>query len=241
MPDERRSTEQSGPRERRSFPRPPLWLNLLLLLIGIGGVLYARHHREQVSKQFAQVIAEEARTPADVRNLKNELAEMDLSQEQLRQELAGRAKFVSSLKSEDFYLSIDTKQQKLKFHYGDAVLRVADVTIGDNRTLAANGKQWTFILPKGAFPIEAKIVDYAWPVPEWMYAMKNEPVPAQRPTIPGGLGKYVIFLPDGYVIHTQPSPDSPLQTAKPGSFLVPEDVMRAIWPRIHPGTQVFIF
>src|SRR5690242_3087619 len=105
MPERRNQDKPDAP-ERRRFPRPPLWLNLFLLLLGIGGVLYARQHREQVSKEFARVIAEEARTPADVRKVKEELAEMDLSREQLRQQLEGRAKFVTSLKSEDFYLSV---------------------------------------------------------------------------------------------------------------------------------------
>lgn len=204
-------------------------------------MLYARHHREQVSTRFARVIAEEARTPADVKTAKEQLAEMDLSREQLRSELEGRSKFMASLKSENFYLSIDTTQRKLRFYYGDTVLREADVAIGEARTIQGNDKQWTFIPLKGAFPVEAKIVGYDWRVPEWVYVANGQPVPAQRPVIENGLGRYVIFLPNGYAIHTQPSEDSPLQGPKPGSYMVPEDVMRAIWPRIHKGTQVYIF
>jgi hypothetical protein len=238
---ERRHEGRPGASDRRTFPRPPLWLNLLLLVLGIGGVLYARHHREQVSTKFARVIAEEARTPADVKKLKQDLAEMDLSREQLQQELQGRAKFAAELKSENFYLSIDTKARKLRFLYGDTVLREADIQIGQSTTISGPGKQWTFVPLKGAFPVEAKLVDYAWPVPEWMYLMQHQPVPAQRPTVAGGLGKYVLFLPNGYAIHTQPAEGSPLQGPKPGSYMVSEDVMRAIWPRIHKGTQVYIF
>ena len=204
-------------------------------------MLYARHHREQVSTRFARVIAEEARTPADVKKVKEELAEMDLSREQLRKEIEARSKFMASLKSENFYLSVDTKARKLRFYYGDTVLREADIAAGENRTVSGGGKQWTFIPLKGAFPVEAKIVGHAWRVPEWVYVARNEPVPAERPTIENGLGKYVIFLPNGYAIHTQPSADSPLQGPKPGSYMVSEDVMRAIWPRIHKGTQVYIF
>lgn len=204
-------------------------------------MLYARYHREEVSTEFAQVINEEARTPADVRKAKEELAEMDLSREQLRQQLAGRAKFVTSLKSEEFYLSIDTKQRKLRFYYGGTVLREADILPGEARTVEGKDKQWTFVLLKGAFPVEAKIVGYAWRVPEWVYAMKNEPVPPDRPVVQDGLGKYVIFLPNGYAIHSQPSADSPLQGPKPGSYMVSEDVLRAIWPRIHKNTPVYIF
>jgi hypothetical protein len=238
---ERRATDRPEAPDRRSFPRPPLWLNLLLLLLGIGGVVYARHHREQVSKDFAAVIAEEQRSPADVRKVKSELAEMDLTRETLQRELEGRLKFVSSLKAENFYLAIDTRQKKLRFYYGGTVLREADVTIGETRTVKSDSKTWTFIPVKGAFPIEAKRVGYDWQVPEWVYAMKGEPVPASRPVIPNGLGRYVLSLPNGYAIHTPPSADSPLQTAKPGSYMVDEETMRAIWSRIHRNTPVYIF
>jgi hypothetical protein len=239
---ERRQQGRSGGSERRSFPRPPLWLTLLLLVLGVGGILYARHHRQQVSKQFAHVIAEEARTPADVKKLKGEIADLGLNRDQLQKELDGRAKFLASLKSEDFYLSIDTKARKIRFYYGDTVLREDDVQIGESKELAAGDKRWTFVPLKGAFPVEAKLVSYAWPVPEWVYAMRNEPVPPQRPVVAEGLGKYVIFLPNGYAIHTQPSAESPLQGPKPGSYMVSEDMLRAIWPRIHKDkTQVYIF
>ncbi len=239
---ERRHEGRIGGSERRSFPRPPLWLTLLLLLLGVGGILYARHHREQVSRQFAHVIAEEARTPADVKKLKGEIADLGLNRDQLQKELDGRAKFLASLKSEDFYLSIDTKARKIRFYYGDKVLREDDVQIGESKEIAAGDKRWTFIPLKGAFPVEAKLVSYAWPVPEWVYAMRNEPIPAQQPVVADGLGKYVIFLPNGYAIHTQPSAGSPLQGPKPGSYMVSEDMLRAIWPRIHKGkTQVYIF
>ena len=227
--------------ERRDNPRPPLWLNLIILLLGIGGVLFARYHRQQVSIRFAEVIAEEARTPADVRKAKEELAAMDIDREQLKHELEGRAKFVVGLKSEDFYLSIDTKARKLRLYYGGTVLRESDVVIGEARTITGSGKQWTFIPLKGAFPVEAKLVDYDWRVPEWIYVLRNESIPAERPSIRNGLGKYAIFLPNGYAIHSPPAERSPLQGAKPGSYMVSEDVMRAIWPRIHKGTQVYIF
>jgi hypothetical protein len=241
MPERRSESRPDAP-DRRSFPRPPLWLNLLLLLLGIGGILYGRHHREEVSKTFAEVIAEEARTPGDIRRAKEELAEMDLTRENLEKELEGRMKFVSSLKSENFYLSIDTRTRKLRFLYGDAILREADVTIGESRTVTTPEKTWTFMPVKGAFVVEGKAVDYAWRIPEWMYAMRDEPVPAERPALAGSLGRYVVFLGNGYVIHSPPAPGAPLQGAKPGSYMVPEDVLIAIWPRIQSGkTPVYIY
>ncbi len=219
--------------ERRAFPRPPLWLNLLLLFVAIGGFAFARYNRERVSSKFARVLAEEARTPDDVTRMKDELAKLDLTRNDLQHELEGRMKFVASLKSEDFYLSIDTHTRRLRFYYGDTILREDDVAIGESKTVNANGRTWTFIPLKGAFPVEAKIVGYAWRVPEWL-----DPA---RPTIPNGLGKYVLFLPNGYVIHTPPSEASPLRGPKPGSYMVSEEALAAIWERIHKGTPVYIY
>lgn len=239
---ERRSEERPGAPDRRTFPRPPLWLNLLLLFLGVAAVLWGRHHREQVSQRFAHVIAREAHTPADVKRAKDELAEMDLTRESLQQQLQGRTEFVNSLKSENFYLSIDSQQKKLRFYYGDTVLREADVEIGETRNVTSGGRTWTFMPAKGAFHVEAKVADHVWEVPEWVYAMNGEAVPQQRPRVEGGLGRYVIFLPNGYVIHSPPVEGSPLTGPKPGSFMVPEADLRAIWARIHKDkTQVYIF
>jgi hypothetical protein len=218
-------------------------LNLALLLLGIAGVVFARYHREQVSTRYARVLTAQARTPAETKQLKEELAELDLSRESLQRELQGRAKMLTSLKSEDFYLSVDTKDRKLRFYYGDTVLREADVTLGDHKEIrAADGRSWTFVPIRGAFPVEAKIVGHDWQVPEWVYAMNNQPIPAQRPVIPNGLGKYVIFLPNGYVIHSPPSEDSLLKGPKPGSIMTTEADLAAIWERIKKGsTPVYIY
>jgi hypothetical protein len=237
----RTDNRPDGP-DRRSFPRPPLWLNLLLLFLGVAVIVFARQHRERVSERFADVISRQSRTPADVEKLKDQLAEADLTRDTLQRELDGRLKLAANLKSEDFYLSVDTQGRKLRFYYGDKVLRETGVTVGEGRTVQTSGKTWTFIPVKGAFHVEAKIVDHRWRMPEWVYAMKGENVPASRPVIEGGLGRYVIFLPNGYVIHSPPVEESPLDGAKPGSFMVDEEMLRAIWPRIHKGTtQVFIF
>lgn len=239
---ERRNEYRPGAPDRRSFPRPPLWLNLLILILGIAGVVFARYHREKVSTRFANVIAEEARTPADVKQIKEELAAMDLTREQLRKELEGRRKIMTGLKSEDFFLSVDTRARKFRFYYGDSILREGDVTIGESKTVQSGDKTWTFVPVKGAFAVEAKVVGHDWEVPEWVYAMNGQPVPAQRPTIPNGLGRYVLFLPNGYAIHTPPSENSPLKGAKPGSFMVSEADLAAIWSRINKDkTQVYIY
>lgn len=241
MPD-RRTHDRPDSSDRRSFPRPPYWLNLALILLGVAGILLGRTHRARVSERFAHVIQQEARTPDDLRAIKEDLAEMDLTRDQLRGELRGRRRMLSSLKSENFHIAIHTREKKLRFMYGDKVLREAPVTPGENRTVSSGTRQWTFVPLRGAFTVDGKLVGHDWKVPEWVYAMRGLPIPEQRPTVANGLGEYVVLLPNGYVIHSPPAEESPLDGPKPGSYMVPAEDLRAIWPRIHRGkTEVYIF
>src|SRR5437773_9886678 len=76
-------------RERRSFPRPPLWLNLLLLIIAAATFAYAKHQRNVVLEKTAALFRNE-NSPAELHRMRDELAQMDLSKDQLSKELDGR-------------------------------------------------------------------------------------------------------------------------------------------------------
>jgi hypothetical protein len=229
-------------RERRSFPRPPLWLNLLLLIIAAATFAYARHQRDVIDGKTALLLRPDANSPAELNRMRDELSQLDLTQAQLGREIDGRLQYMQSLQSAEFYLSIDTKRKKLEFRLGPTVVREADVQIGEATTIKSpTGKTWTFLPLKGGFSVIGKEAGYAWPVPEWIYALRGEREPAVRHVVPNGLGRYVIFLPDGYVIHSPPPPESPLQGPKPGSFMVSEADLAALWPRITNQTRVYIF
>jgi len=229
-------------RERRSFPRPPLWLNLLLLVIAAATFVYARHQRDVIEEKSAILFKPSPNSPAELNRIRDELSQMDLTQGQLERELDGRMQYLKTLQSEEFYISIDTQRKKMQFRLGRSVVREADVQIGEAKTIKSpNGKTWTFLPLKGGFSVTGKEDGYDWAVPEWVYAMHGQKAPAQRSVVPNGLGRYVIFLPNSYVIHSPPPPESPLQGPKPGSFMVPEADLAAIWPRITTQTRVYIF
>lgn len=229
-------------RERRSFPRPPLWLNLLLLLIAAATFAYARHQRDIIDARFSLLFRPSANSPAELNRMRDELSRMDLTQAQLTREIDGRMQYLQSLQSAEFYLSIDTRRKKLQFRLGPTLVREADVQIGEAETIKSpTGKTWTFLPLKGGFGVTGKEEGYHWTVPEWVYAVRGEREPAVRAVVPNGLGRYVIFLPDGYVIHSPPPPGSPLQGPKPGSFMVSEADLAALWPRITNQTRVYIF
>jgi hypothetical protein len=228
--------------ERRSFPRPPLWLNLLLVIIAMATFAYAKHHRNVIREKSVVLFHPSENSPAELNRMRDELARMDLTKDQLAKELDGRLKYMQSLQGEDFYISIDIDKKKMQFRLGKTVVREADVQIGEAKSItAANGKKWTFYPLKGGFNVVDKDDSYDSPVPEWVFALRNEPIPERRPTLHNWLGHYIIFLPNNYVIHSPPPANSPLQGPKPGSFLVPEDDLAAIWARITNQTRVYIF
>jgi hypothetical protein len=236
------SESRSYGRERRSFPRPPLWLNLLLLIVAAATFAYAKHQRDVIDQKTSILFRHNANSPAELNRMRDELSQMDLTQAQLQREIDGRMQYLQSLQSEQFYISIDTRHNKLQFRLGPSVVREADVQIGAAREIASpNGKKWTFLPLKGGFSVTGKEEGYVWAVPEWVYAMRAERAPAARAVVPNGLGRYVIFLPNSYIIHSPPPPGSPLQGPKPGSFMVPEADLAAIWPRITTETRVYIF
>ena len=229
-------------RERRSFPRPPLWLNLLLLVIAAATFAYAKHQRDVIEAKTAILFRHNENSPVELNRMRDELSQMDLTQAQLAHEIDGRMQYLQSLQSADFYISIDTQRKKLQLRFGNAVVREADVQIGEARTITSPTKKtWTFLPLKGAFSVTGKEDGYDWAVPDWVYAMRGEHEPAARAVVPNGLGRYVVFLPNSYVIHSPPPPESPLQGPKPGSFMVSEADLAAMWPRITNQTRVYIF
>lgn len=240
---DRRSEPRPDSSDRRGFPRPPLWLNLLILGLAVAGIAFAQWHRSSVERQYSDVLTRQLSTPQEVNRIKEELAAMDLTREELEQELQGRMKLMKQLESENFYLSVDTEAKKLRLMYGDTVLREGDIQIGAQQHVeTADGlNSWTFVPVKGSFHVEGKLADHSWRVPEWLYVINGESIPESRPVVKHGMGEFVIQLPNGYAIHSEPATDSPLKGPKPGSIMASESDLRAIWPRIRKGTDVFIF
>src|SRR5262249_53968354 len=152
-----------------SFPRPPLWLNLLMLIIAAATFAFAKHQRGVVLTKTAALFHND-NSPAELNRLRDELAQMDLTKEQLATELDGRMKFLQSLQGEEFYISIDTQKKKMQFRFGKSVVREADVQIGPPQIVkSSSGKTWTFYQLKGGFNVVGKSDDYESPVAEWVY------------------------------------------------------------------------
>jgi hypothetical protein len=216
---------------------------LLLLVLAVATFAFARYQRREIDAKTARLFAPGKGDAAELNQIRDELSQMDVTEDQLKRELDARIDYLHTIESEQFYLSIDTANKKLALRLGKDVVREADITIGEPRTVKSGKKTWTFVPEKGAFTVVGKETAYRWNVSEWAYAMNNQPVPAVRASIPNGLGAYLVVLPDNYLIHSPPPPSSPLSgMPKPGSIMVPEADLAAMWPRITARqTRVYIF
>lgn len=239
---DRRKESRPDSGDRRNFPRPPLMLNLLILglavLLGVVTVV----HRQQLDRKFDRILDRSESTPGEINQIRTELADLNLTEQALAKELDSRLGYLEQKKTKDFYIAIDSTRKTFHFNYGDDIVREAKVQIGAPATVnAPDGRSWTFVPLRGEFAIREKLAGMDWRVPSWLYAMNTQPEPAERPVIEDGLGKYVIVLPNNYIIHSPPPPESPLKGPKPGSFMVPEEDLAAIWPRLSADTRVFVF
>lgn len=226
---------------RRKFPRPSSSTLLVLFVLVLIGAIASAVHRRVLESEFESRVAKSRAAPFEIKRIRHELADLDLNEKELANALNTRLKYLEATKRNEFYISIDTRKRGFSFHFADKTLRDAPVKIGAPRTIVSGKKTWTFAPLTGAFNVEGKFDGGSWQVPEWLYRMNGEKLPRARPEVKDGLGKYVLSLGNDYVIHSPPSPDSPLQGAKPGSFLVPEADLAAIWKRVGPETRVYIF
>ncbi len=221
--------------------RPAWSLSLALLAFAAATFAGASWHRRSLDREFAEAVRRNAAVPADVKRLRQELADSEADAKTLGSELDSRLKYLESVKSEDFFIVLDAAKKRFRFQYGDRILREAPAEPGPTKTIDSGKRRWTFPPLSGAFSIREKLQGADWAPPAWVYVMNREPVPDTLPRIENGLGKYVIVLAGDAVIHSPLPANSPLKGVKPGSFLVPEKDLAAIWKRVGPRTRVYVF
>lgn len=232
--------EQEVPSGRMRARRPALWVNLAIFLLGLAGLAGARLHTNRLDTHYALIRERQASLPYQTAKIRSGLASQALTTGGLEKELERRLGIARVLASDEFYITIDTANRKLRLQLGSSVVREADITVGEPRTIRVAGKSWKFVPLKGAVTVRAKLMNERWRIPPWVYAMNGTAVPSDLPTVEGGLGRYVITLPNGYVVHSPPPSGSPLKGAKPASFMVPEKDMEAIWPQVTTSTRVYV-
>jgi hypothetical protein len=229
-------------RRHSKLYRPPLAFSLGLLLFGVALSAAAILHRRHLDSRFGALVVRAETAPFEIQRIRREVATRLLDEKSLSKELEARLAAVDAQELSEFYIVLDTKRKKLSLRFGDQIVREAPLTVGAPRPIvSASGDRLAPAPISGVFTVRNKLERPAWKPPAWVYAESGRPVPSPLPAIGGGLGRYVIALTDDVVLHSPPPSESPWKGVWPGSLMVPEKDLAAIWRRIGPETRVHVF
>jgi L,D-transpeptidase YbiS len=127
----------------------------------------------------------------------------------------------------------------------DKIVRTAVCSAGSGMVLKASSgsKKWVFDTPRGVFKVRNKISNPIWKKPDWAFAEEGKTLPTNPEDRfeSGTLGKYALYLEDGYMIHGTLYTRLLGRSVTHGCIrLGPED-LQAVWDAVPIGTPVYIF
>jgi L,D-transpeptidase YbiS len=143
------------------------------------------------------------------------------------------------------YVVVDQTQNRLYLMNDDKIVRTAVCSAGSGLVLKANGssKTWVFDTPRGVFKVRNKISNPIWKKPDWAFAEEGKTIPKNPADRfeSGTLGKYALYLEDGYMIHGTLYTRLLGRSVTHGCIrLGPED-LQAVWDAVPVGSSVYIF
>lgn len=148
-------------------------------------------------------------------------------------------------KSNDLYLVVSLSEGRLYVKRGVQTLREHVISFGSGGTLKKEGKKWIFDTPRGVFPVLDKKENPVWVKPDWAFVEKGEPIPpldSALRRVKGDLGKYGIYLGNGYLIHGTPPEKEPLigLNLSHGCIRMIEQDLKEVYDTVKIHTPVII-
>jgi L,D-transpeptidase YbiS len=143
------------------------------------------------------------------------------------------------------YVVVDQTQNRLYIMNDDKIVRTSVCSAGSGMVLKAAGssKKWVFDTPRGVFKVRNKISNPIWKKPDWAFAEEGKTLPTNPADRfeSGTLGKYALYLEDGYMIHGTLYTRLLGRSVTHGCIrLGPED-LQAVWDAVPVGSSVYIF
>lgn len=141
------------------------------------------------------------------------------------------------------HLSVTLDSSAMYLEREGALLREMPVLLGPERSIGIAPDTVRLATPRGVRSITRILgASDTWEVPEWVYADRGMPVPADR-SVRGALGAAALLLDGGTVIYTQPA-SGPLADSSyvlPGAVRAREQDLRAIMPNLSAGVRVYFY
>jgi L,D-transpeptidase YbiS len=143
------------------------------------------------------------------------------------------------------YVVVDQTQNRLYIMNDDKIVRTAVCSAGSGMVLKASGssKKWVFDTPRGVFKVRNKIPNPIWKKPDWAFAEEGKTLPTNPADRfeSGTLGKYALYLEDGYMIHGTLYTRLLGRSVTHGCIRLGPDDLQAVWDAVPVGSSVYIF
>jgi hypothetical protein len=149
------------------------------------------------------------------------------------------------IKPEGVYVVVDTHANRLRVYKEGQLLREAICSTGSGTVLKdpRNGKVWTFDTPRGERKVERKTRDPIWYKPDWAFIEEGK-LPPKNPAERAddiSLGKYGLYLGDGYIIHGTIFQSLLGRRLTHGCVRLGDDDLEFVFNNVPKGARVYLY
>jgi L,D-transpeptidase YbiS len=143
------------------------------------------------------------------------------------------------------YVVVNTMENRLYLKESTRTLRDAVCSTGSYRILSAeDGRRWEFKTPRGKHLVQRKVLNPLWVKPDWAFVEEGEPIPAaaaEERFEAGALGRFGLFLGDGYLIHGTLYTRLLGMPVTHGCIRLGDEDLEAVYKAVPVGSPVYIY
>lgn len=152
---------------------------------------------------------------------------------------------VETMQPKGVYVVIDTYRNHLKIYKDGELLRDAQCSTGSGTLLKdpRDGKQWVFDTPIGERVIQRKVKDPIWAKPDWAFIEEGylPPKSASERFDDFSLGKFALYMGDGYIIHGTIFQSLIGQRVTHGCVRLRDGDLEWVYKTVPSGAKVYIY
>lgn len=149
------------------------------------------------------------------------------------------------VKPQGVYVVVDTHANRLRVYKDGQLLREAICSTGSGTVLRdpRNGKTWIFDTPYGERKVLRKTRDPIWYKPDWAFIEEGQ-LPPKNPAERAddiSLGKYGLYMGDGYIIHGTIFQSLLGRKLTHGCVRLGDDDLEFVFQNVPVGAPVFLY
>jgi L,D-transpeptidase YbiS len=156
------------------------------------------------------------------------------------------ARTIKAAQPRGTWVVVDTHANRLRVYRDGQLLRDAVVSTGKGSVLRdpRTGRQWVFDTPTGERSVQRKVKDPIWAKPDWAFIEDGyTPPPAGSPDRfdDFSLGKYGLYMGDGYIIHGTIFQTLLGQRVTHGCIRVGDQDLEWVYKQVPLGAKVYLY